>query len=185
KSWTENPAAARAAPGMRRGPAFRRGDLAPANEVAPQHQHSWELSKHTQSGDGIPGIRVRPLRIRSTGRQAVAVGTAADERFGAGQDPLLRVAQSVVQPPPIGAAGQGGLERFTLHLLPPNLHQTIDGAEIGVASLRGHGISPLAVCRQPVALTRHLRQPFHIRSEEHTSELQSLAYLVCRLLLEK
>src|SRR2546425_10492712 len=28
-------------------------------------------------------------------------------------------------------------------------------------------------------------QPTHVRSEEHTSELQSLAYLVCRLLLEK
>src|SRR2546425_13354106 len=32
-------------------------------------------------------------------------------------------------------------------------------------------------------------EPFHapepLRSEEHTSELQSLAYLVCRLLLEK
>src|SRR2546425_3686923 len=27
--------------------------------------------------------------------------------------------------------------------------------------------------------------PVHARSEEHTSELQSLAYLVCRLLLEK
>src|SRR5687767_15777099 len=27
--------------------------------------------------------------------------------------------------------------------------------------------------------------PFTERSEEHTSELQSLAYLVCRLLLEK
>src|SRR2546423_11084249 len=27
--------------------------------------------------------------------------------------------------------------------------------------------------------------PGHTRSEEHTSELQSLAYLVCRLLLEK
>src|SRR3989441_9018002 len=27
--------------------------------------------------------------------------------------------------------------------------------------------------------------PFGARSEEHTSELQSLAYLVCRLLLEK
>src|SRR2546425_2616136 len=27
--------------------------------------------------------------------------------------------------------------------------------------------------------------PRHGRSEEHTSELQSLAYLVCRLLLEK
>src|SRR2546425_5983132 len=27
--------------------------------------------------------------------------------------------------------------------------------------------------------------PGYVRSEEHTSELQSLAYLVCRLLLEK
>src|SRR2546425_8587723 len=32
------------------------------------------------------------------------------------------------------------------------------------------------------SLTRRPRRP---RSEEHTSELQSLAYLVCRLLLEK
>src|SRR2546425_2414736 len=29
------------------------------------------------------------------------------------------------------------------------------------------------------------RAPDDVRSEEHTSELQSLAYLVCRLLLEK
>src|SRR2546423_7511717 len=29
------------------------------------------------------------------------------------------------------------------------------------------------------------RRPRRVRSEEHTSELQSLAYLVCRLLLEK
>src|SRR3989441_5906222 len=28
-------------------------------------------------------------------------------------------------------------------------------------------------------------KPYGMRSEEHTSELQSLAYLVCRLLLEK
>src|SRR2546425_3720675 len=28
-------------------------------------------------------------------------------------------------------------------------------------------------------------EPRRLRSEEHTSELQSLAYLVCRLLLEK
>src|SRR2546423_6042441 len=33
---------------------------------------------------------------------------------------------------------------------------------------------------------RRLRKPWRLpRSEEHTSELQSLAYLVCRLLLEK
>src|SRR2546425_4461643 len=31
----------------------------------------------------------------------------------------------------------------------------------------------------------HSRYPEFERSEEHTSELQSLAYLVCRLLLEK
>src|SRR3712207_7740464 len=29
------------------------------------------------------------------------------------------------------------------------------------------------------------RRPHHVRSEEHTSELQSRQYLVCRLLLEK
>src|SRR5205823_14764099 len=32
---------------------------------------------------------------------------------------------------------------------------------------------------------RHHRCDRKLRSEEHTSELQSLAYLVCRLLLEK
>src|SRR2546425_3175188 len=32
---------------------------------------------------------------------------------------------------------------------------------------------------------RDLKQMVDVRSEEHTSELQSLAYLVCRLLLEK
>src|SRR5205823_14890697 len=34
-------------------------------------------------------------------------------------------------------------------------------------------------------LGAELRQAYRERSEEHTSELQSLAYLVCRLLLEK
>src|SRR5687767_15706951 len=36
-----------------------------------------------------------------------------------------------------------------------------------------------------VVRRRDLSHPVHERSEEHTSELQSLAYLVCRLLLEK
>src|SRR5687767_15318480 len=36
----------------------------------------------------------------------------------------------------------------------------------------------------PVEHLVHRSHPVH-RSEEHTSELQSLAYLVCRLLLEK
>src|SRR2546425_7321827 len=37
----------------------------------------------------------------------------------------------------------------------------------------------------PFALPHGLYNPCGNRSEEHTSELQSLAYLVCRLLLEK
>src|SRR2546425_8788612 len=35
------------------------------------------------------------------------------------------------------------------------------------------------------ALAQRLDDVLALRSEEHTSELQSLAYLVCRLLLEK
>src|SRR6478609_11518965 len=47
---------------------------------------------------------------------------------------------------------------------------------------------PARVLRHPALRPGALR-PRHLRgearSEEHTSELQSLAYLVCRLLLEK
>src|SRR2546425_110813 len=39
------------------------------------------------------------------------------------------------------------------------------------------------VLRHPAR--RHVEEHLVARSEEHTSELQSLAYLVCRLLLEK
>src|SRR2546423_9122395 len=49
---------------------------------------------------------------------------------------------------------------------------------------RGGRNSPRRVARQDAEPHRTLRQ-YVCRSEEHTSELQSLAYLVCRLLLEK
>src|SRR2546425_9245839 len=39
--------------------------------------------------------------------------------------------------------------------------------------------------RRPRSRPRSCRDHRRSRSEEHTSELQSLAYLVCRLLLEK
>src|SRR2546425_6854841 len=45
-------------------------------------------------------------------------------------------------------------------------------------SAENRGMSSLLVNRHPDSFTDR-------RSEEHTSELQSLAYLVCRLLLEK
>src|SRR3712207_8436329 len=44
------------------------------------------------------------------------------------------------------------------------------------------GLSPLPCAHQHV---RDEEVLFEVRSEEHTSELQSRQYLVCRLLLEK
>src|SRR2546425_7564468 len=44
---------------------------------------------------------------------------------------------------------------------------------------------PGTLRERPLELQKHRPPPRRARSEEHTSELQSLAYLVCRLLLEK
>src|SRR2546425_4535709 len=61
--------------------------------------------------------------------------------------------------------------------------------EVGLsASARLHGatIEPEAAFRtMDIFVLPSLSEACSNRSEEHTSELQSLAYLVCRLLLEK
>src|SRR2546425_6098636 len=49
---------------------------------------------------------------------------------------------------------------------------------------RGCSTCPTRAAGSRPRRPRH-RKPGRGRSEEHTSELQSLAYLVCRLLLEK
>src|SRR5438445_10003553 len=46
-------------------------------------------------------------------------------------------------------------------------------------------LRPLGGRRADADRRRHARLPVPARSEEHTSELQSRQYLVCRLLLEK
>src|SRR5438445_12951222 len=48
-----------------------------------------------------------------------------------------------------------------------------------------HGEETDWIPRGTIILTHGESQPFEPRSEEHTSELQSRQYLVCRLLLEK
>src|SRR5205823_12063262 len=68
-----------------------------------------------------------------------------------------------------------------------------EGQRRGTVGRRGHsatGASEVAGDRVVVVrpTRKHLVDDPHdpsYRSEEHTSELQSLAYLVCRLLLEK
>src|SRR2546425_4918451 len=54
------------------------------------------------------------------------------------------------------------------------------GSEIGAPRCQ----SSRGQCQEALSVGRSLQCPCR-RSEEHTSELQSLAYLVCRLLLEK
>src|SRR2546425_2324610 len=50
---------------------------------------------------------------------------------------------------------------------------------------RYFGAKSVPSARRPTSLARSTILRWPSRSEEHTSELQSLAYLVCRLLLEK
>src|SRR3989441_3374867 len=52
-------------------------------------------------------------------------------------------------------------------------------------ALRGHASRPDPRAHHVLVRAAELLNLGVARSEEHTSELQSLAYLVCRLLLEK
>src|SRR3712207_8058892 len=68
-------------------------------------------------------------------------------------------------------------------------HPEVVPEEHGVAGLLGQPL-PRGVEREPEVLAEAHKQALVVvvkalRSEEHTSELQSRQYLVCRLLLEK
>src|SRR3712207_7893957 len=75
---------------------------------------------------------------------------------------------------------KSGDRRDGLHL-PDHLVATDHPAPLGAAGLHGHAVA----LRQPGPDRSLARQVGVDRSEEHTSELQSRQYLVCRLLLEK
>src|SRR3712207_8974509 len=47
------------------------------------------------------------------------------------------------------------------------------------------GLDVVPIARDEDVGVGVIREAHHVRSEEHTSELQSRQYLVCRLLLEK
>src|SRR5262245_38446169 len=101
---------------------------------------------------------------------------------------------------------RGKFDPFTL----PAMLQLIDRKKIDILHLHGYGATTFgraaaAIRRTPTILHEHANltdtpwfqkvadkalEPFTdialaVRSEEHTSELQSLRHLVCRLLLEK
>src|SRR3712207_7694795 len=74
--------------------------------------------------------------------------------------------------------------RRSSDLIADGPHEEAEGrAAVAVVELGEHGaVAPAQARRQPPLLAGGLARG---RSEEHTSELQSRQYLVCRLLLEK
>src|SRR2546425_9538260 len=64
-------------------------------------------------------------------------------------------------------------------------HALVDVVKDVAPMLVGGFVYPFHELSTPAAELVSKRLGYQKRSEEHTSELQSLAYLVCRLLLEK
>src|SRR5450432_4800371 len=60
-----------------------------------------------------------------------------------------------------------------------------DTATTEIYTLSLHDALPICPATAPAASPAHHGHDSHVRSEEHTSELQSRSDLVCRLLLEK
>src|SRR5205823_6845610 len=94
----------------------------------------------------------------------------------------LRLAEAGVESPrtdaELIAASVHNVRRGELHTVPDREFDARFWAEIARRAAR----EPL----QHITGSAHFRYlELDVRSEEHTSELQSLAYLVCRLLLEK
>src|SRR5205823_5539341 len=76
---------------------------------------------------------------------------------------------------------------FTGHKIRYSPRQLSQMAVVGIMLLMGGNLT-LSYAEEHVAsglAALILASTYESRSEEHTSELQSLAYLVCRLLLEK
>src|SRR3712207_7733357 len=63
--------------------------------------------------------------------------------------------------------------------------EPLPGDVVSRVQVRVVDVNALAREQIPDARMHRATQPFVLRSEEHTSELQSRQYLVCRLLLEK
>src|SRR5438046_6671739 len=78
-----------------------------------------------------------------------------------------------------------------LNCIPFDLYFSLNNtATTEIYTLSLHDALPISICAMPTSRCRRCRpsstaRSRRSRSEEHTSELQSLTNLVCRLLLEK
>src|SRR2546425_3114559 len=129
-----------------------------------------------------PGTSSGGRRERETSRCQRASTTTTprnDAAFRRKTQPAPRAATS--RPPNAGPSA-----RATLTEMPPSATAPASssrGTRSGVVACQAGALSALPRPMQKVSESSS-HGPVR-RSEEHTSELQSLAYLVCRLLLEK
>src|SRR2546425_1530422 len=79
----------------------------------------------------------------------------------------------------VPSVSAGSSQRAARETCAPHVTLPSGAAQSGAARARSRSASTRTL------LTAWLESERRCRSEEHTSELQSLAYLVCRLLLEK
>src|SRR5215203_5847513 len=108
----------------------------------------------------------------------------------ADRDPPIRIPRAVGLPrvPPSCATGTPGRRRPIRERVPRARRSDLGGRRLDCASRRYAGRLECGsrVPRATVPQRSVRRSPKRrARSEEHTSELQSRQYLVCRLLLEK
>src|SRR2546425_8367571 len=98
------------------------------------------------------------------------------------QSPYLGSASTTVCPPAITPPASATFS------LPPRKTSAMIALDISrgnPATARAKSTSPPMAKTSDIEFVAEIAPQVHGRSEEHTSELQSLAYLVCRLLLEK
>src|SRR2546425_7612750 len=98
---------------------------------------------------------------------------------------LAAAAAAIVAPPAIDAVRAQGPAALT-GIVSSEAEGKMEG--VVVTARRAKSIVQVSVTTDAdgrYSFPRNRLEPGEYRSEEHTSELQSLAYLVCRLLLEK
>src|SRR5690349_21761448 len=134
---------------------------------------------------GLVWVGPKPSSIRAMGLKDAAKKLMADAGvpvtpgyLGEDQDPkrLQKEADAIGYPVLIKAVAGGGGKGMRQVDASKDFQDALESCKREAASSFGNDV---------VLLEKYILSPRHIRSEEHTSELQSRRDLVCRLLLEK
>src|SRR6266702_5341850 len=83
---------------------------------------------------------------------------------------------------------KGTLSRNVMKCVALELSDTtvvVKRVDDGINARSAHGLTSTLINNMVTGVTKGFETALEIRSEEHTSELQSRGHLVCRLLLEK